>query len=96
MLTALPPSELQDKIFRVQGQALSMAEIAKILNTNIENVPAPHPLVDFLRRQYGIGAASTGWNPITQKAGEGSEAAGSANHLWAGHRWKMLQESLNL
>lgn len=76
-----------------------MTEIAEILNASIESaetLPAPHPLVTFLRRQYGIGAASTGWNPITQKPGEGSEAAGSANHLWAGHRWKTLQESLNL
>lgn len=99
-MTTLSLTDLQDKIFRLEGQALSMIDIAKILNTSIETVPISSSSdLDFfnlLRSKWASGALSTGWNPITQRLGEGLEAAGSANHLWEGHQWKTLRESLNI
>ncbi|KAJ7859634.1 hypothetical protein B0H14DRAFT_2577066 [Mycena olivaceomarginata] len=39
---------------------------------------------------------STGWDEENQREKTGSDGAGSANPLWAGHSWKRIREVLNL
>ncbi|KAJ7885970.1 hypothetical protein B0H14DRAFT_3733558 [Mycena olivaceomarginata] len=39
---------------------------------------------------------STGWDAENQREKTGSDGAGSANPLWAGHSWKRIREVLNL
>ncbi|KAJ7694646.1 hypothetical protein B0H17DRAFT_1199165 [Mycena rosella] len=42
------------------------------------------------------GAGSTGWDEPNKTEGSGTKAAGSANVLWAGHRWKTIKDVHNL
>jgi len=98
VLTHLPPSELKDKIFRIQGEKLSMSDIAKILGTSTQSadtIPGPAgPSVTFLQARFAVGACSTGWDETLKKEGEGDAAAGGANRLWVGHKWATVTDVL--
>ncbi|KAK0455635.1 uncharacterized protein EV420DRAFT_1272276 [Desarmillaria tabescens] len=95
VLTTLPPSELNDRIFRIEGERLSWEDMAKrtgVPITKAEKVPADSEglsqFCTILQRMIEEGPGSTGWDYAAKK--EGAERAGSSNSLWAGHVWKKV------
>ncbi|KAJ7576856.1 hypothetical protein C8J56DRAFT_971783 [Mycena floridula] len=96
VLTHLTPSELKNKIFRIEGDRVSSADIAKVLKTSVnrvEKIPGPDFLTP-LQAHFGQGRCSTGWDEINKREGQGDEGAGSSNHLYPGHKWTTLVEGL--
>jgi len=95
VLTTLPPSELTNSIFRIEGEHASLAEIAAMYGDKVEVVQVdkfPHDeFRTFLHDLHGKGMASTGYDFAT-----GKELSGRSNKLWAGHRWKGIKEILNI
>lgn len=96
VLTTLPPSELANSIFRIEGEHSSLAEIATMYGDKVEVVHVdefPHDeFRTFLHDIHDKGMASTRYDFFSGK--ELSEGAGSSNKLWAGHRWKGIKEIL--
>ncbi|KIJ68787.1 hypothetical protein HYDPIDRAFT_25041 [Hydnomerulius pinastri MD-312] len=102
VLTALPPSQLNDTILRIEGHRGSLREIGALYAgkapiefvTSIPtNVPAAQ-IKEYLQRRFDTGAGSTGWDNLLNK--EGSEPAGGANKLYPGFKFKTVQETLGL
>jgi len=82
ILTTLPPSELANKIFRIQGAHLTLLEIAALLGheNDVEHVDSfPDEFKTFLHNLIESGEGSTG---------------GTSNHLWEGHQWKGFKDVL--
>ncbi|KAJ7246110.1 hypothetical protein B0H12DRAFT_1126811 [Mycena haematopus] len=99
VLTTLPPSQLENRIFRLQGVRATWNEIAATCNLSVERVdfiPRLEPFATLASRFLDSGAGSTGWNQVQRKEGDGEDAAGSANVLWPGHKWQSVKEVLNL
>ncbi|KAF7306517.1 NmrA domain-containing protein [Mycena indigotica] len=100
VLTTLPPAELEDKIFRIEGDRKRPSEIAALLNTTIERVDKMPGELSELRTGLSIafssGAGSTGWDAVNKTEGTGDAAAGSANKLWPGHSWQTIKQVHNL
>ncbi|KAF7366620.1 NmrA domain-containing protein [Mycena sanguinolenta] len=98
VLTSLPPSELQDRMFRLEGERTSLNDLGVQLNIPVVHVDRIEG--DEVKTRLGklldSGAGSTGWDEENQREKTGSDAAGSANALWPGHRWKSIREVLNL
>ncbi|KAF7357758.1 NmrA domain-containing protein [Mycena venus] len=97
VLTTLPPSELEDHVFRIEGERGSMNGLGALFKTSVEHIPAEDGesrvvLWDIIDR----GAASTGWDETNKAEGSGPKAAGSSNALWPGHHWKTIKEVHNL
>ncbi|EGO02790.1 hypothetical protein SERLA73DRAFT_150416 [Serpula lacrymans var. lacrymans S7.3] len=102
ILTTLPPSKLHDATFRIQGHRGTLSDIAK-LYAHIAPVKyvdfIPHEVSaarvrEYLQKKVDLGAASTGWDPLTGR--EGKQPAGSSNSLWEGHQWKKVKDVLHL
>ncbi|KAJ7290273.1 hypothetical protein C8J57DRAFT_1610972 [Mycena rebaudengoi] len=102
ILTTLPPSQLKNKIFRIEGQHGSMVDVAKALDTTVvvsNPMPGPIsavPILTFYQERFGAGACSTGWDEARKVEGTGKVAAGSSNHLWPGHIWMALEEGVRI
>ncbi|KAJ7178003.1 hypothetical protein C8R46DRAFT_1075566 [Mycena filopes] len=96
VLTTLPPSELENRILRLEGERASLKAVAALFKAPIEYVESiqGQPAKTALLGIADIGAASTGWDFANKKEGSGSNAAGSANALWPGHQWKTIKDSL--
>lgn len=98
VLTTLSPSELEDKLFRIQGEQRTLAELAPLLRTTIAHVDEiPGPGGDFFTLLLATaekGHGSTGWDIAAGK--EGKDGAGSSNELWQGHQWRTIREVLDL
>jgi len=82
VLTTLPPAELTNKIFNIQGVYLSFTEIAALIGRekDIEHVDSIDD--DFktaLHTHIESGQGNTG---------------GTSNHLWEGHQWKGINDVL--
>ncbi|KAJ7144904.1 hypothetical protein C8R43DRAFT_559122 [Mycena crocata] len=96
VLTTLPPAELNDRIFRLQGERASLASLAPLFNTTVEHVAVIEgEMGEFkmlLQKAMDTGAGSTGWDGVRNVDGTGASAAGSANALWPGHQWKSIKE----
>ncbi|PBK72100.1 NAD(P)-binding protein [Armillaria solidipes] len=95
VLTTLPPAELNDGIFRIEGERLSWEDVATRMGapiTSVEKVPADSEsltrLCAVLQRMVEEGSGSTGWDSAAKE--EGTERARSANSLWSGHVWKKV------
>ncbi|KAK0476167.1 hypothetical protein IW261DRAFT_1368076 [Armillaria novae-zelandiae] len=95
VLTTLPPSELNDRVFRIEGERVSYGEIAARVElpvVRVETVPAEsEELSQFCTilqkvREHGYG--STGWDHVLKK--DDAESAASANALWTGHVWRKV------
>ncbi|KAF5338102.1 hypothetical protein D9758_015383 [Tetrapyrgos nigripes] len=101
-LTTLPPSQLSNAHFRLEGERLTIRQIAQRLNKPInpvEAIPGPgSELRTILAKHCEIGAGSTGWDNGKQKENpkDSEEGAGSANKFWEGHVWKKLEEVVSL
>ncbi|KAJ7306923.1 hypothetical protein DFH08DRAFT_901385 [Mycena albidolilacea] len=98
VLTSLPPSELQDRIFRLEGERTSLNDLGLQLGTAVEHVDRIEgdESKTGLLKLLDSGAGSTGWDEAHKREGSGSHAAGSANGLWPGHSWKSIKEVLQL
>ncbi|KAF7335759.1 NmrA domain-containing protein [Mycena venus] len=100
VLTTLPPTELEDSIFRLEGERSSLNDLGGQFKTLVEHVDRIEgeagEVKTGLLLLLGSGAGSTGWDEAKKAERSGTEAAGSANALWQGHRWKTIKEVLNL
>ncbi|KAJ6481675.1 hypothetical protein C8R45DRAFT_1150579 [Mycena sanguinolenta] len=98
VLTSLPPSELQDRIFRLEGDRTSLNDLGVQLNIPVVHVDRIEgdKLKTGLLKLLDSGAGSTGWDEENQREKTGRDAAGSGNALWPGHSWKSIREVLNL
>ncbi|KAJ7677353.1 hypothetical protein B0H17DRAFT_1170410 [Mycena rosella] len=100
VLTTLPPSELENRTFRLEGDRAILNDFGALFKTEVEHV-------DHITGERGefrtmllavleSGAGSSGWDEVTKSEGSGSNAAGSANTLWPGHKWQTIKEALDL
>ncbi|KAJ7620748.1 hypothetical protein DFH06DRAFT_64257 [Mycena polygramma] len=100
ILTTLPPSELEDRSFRLEGERASLNDLATFFNAPVEHVPAitgeESAVKTFLFNVLESGAGSTGWDEASKVERSGSEAAGSGNAAWPGHKWRGIREVLGL
>ncbi|KAJ6466126.1 hypothetical protein C8R47DRAFT_1188118 [Mycena vitilis] len=96
ILTTLPPSQLENRIFRLEGERASLNDVAGLFKASIEYVDSvageAAELKTGVARELDSGAGSTGWDRVENVEGLGSDAAGSANALWPGHHWKTIKE----
>ncbi|KAJ6611383.1 hypothetical protein B0H10DRAFT_2286465 [Mycena sp. CBHHK59/15] len=98
VLTTLPRSELFNRTFRLQGDRLSLVELAQLFKTEVQYVDkVPGQMSEVWTRMHEAaecGLASTGWNVFQWR--EGQENAGSTNYLWEGHQWKSVKDFYRL
>ncbi|KAJ7746376.1 hypothetical protein B0H16DRAFT_1889188 [Mycena metata] len=96
VLTALPPSELENRTLRIEGERATLNEIARKLKTTLNHVESVEgqEFLTYMLKIFEYGGRSTGWDEVNKK--EGSEGAASGNALWPGHHWKTIEEALNL
>ncbi|KAK7460426.1 hypothetical protein VKT23_009145 [Stygiomarasmius scandens] len=101
-LTTLPLSKLSNAHFRLEGDRLTIRQVAEKLNKPIEYVQAIPGSNSELRTaivsNFETGAGSTGWDPVKQQENpkDSEDGAGSANKLWEGHVWKKLEDVVKL
>jgi hypothetical protein len=98
ILTSLPPSELENKTFRLQGDRVSCNELGGLFKTTVEHVDEitgeDGGLKTYVLNLMDTGAGSTGWNVVKGTEGSGSEGAGSGNTSWPNHQWKTIRDFL--
>ncbi|KZP31715.1 NAD(P)-binding protein [Athelia psychrophila] len=89
ILTHLPESELHDKVFRLEGDRIT-------LNSVVEHYGGKYPVehVDAIADE----AVKTFLQSVVENGGGVvvEEGAASSNALWAGHAWKGIKEGLGL
>ncbi|KAK0205777.1 NmrA-like family-domain-containing protein [Desarmillaria ectypa] len=95
ILTHLPAEQLNDKIFRLQSEGLTLVEVATkagLPPNHVDKLPGDlaESFLGALQELIESGKGTTGWDYEANKEGEGAEAAGSANALWPGHEWKSI------
>ncbi|KAJ7738367.1 hypothetical protein B0H16DRAFT_1694841 [Mycena metata] len=97
-LTTLPPSELENRTFRLEGDRATLNELATKFNTSVDHVDLiPGEGGDFIAHLLELseaGSGSSGWDEANKR--EGSEGAASGNLSWPGHHWKTIKEVHNL
>ncbi|KAJ7665954.1 hypothetical protein DFH06DRAFT_263445 [Mycena polygramma] len=101
VLTTLSPSELENRLFRLEGERLSLNELGPLFKTSVEHVdritgPAGDVKTELFVLFSKAGAGTTGWDETNQVERSGADAAGSANALWSGHYWRSIKEVHNL
>ncbi|KAJ7352397.1 hypothetical protein DFH08DRAFT_858788 [Mycena albidolilacea] len=100
VLTTVPPSELENRSLRLEGERTSLNDLAVQLKTSVERVDSiggeGGEFKTALQLNIGSGGGSTGWNVVNKVEGTGSNAAGSGNALWPGHQWQSIKEVLKL
>ncbi|SJL17267.1 uncharacterized protein ARMOST_20814 [Armillaria ostoyae] len=97
ILTHLPAEQLNDKIFRLQSEGLTLVEVAAKVGlppNHVDKLPGDlaESFLAALQVLIEDGEGSTGWDYEANK--EGTEGAGSANALWPGHEWKTITPAL--
>ncbi|KAJ7616929.1 hypothetical protein DFH06DRAFT_1145259 [Mycena polygramma] len=85
ILTTLPPSGLENRIFRIQGDRASLSALGPVFNISVEHL-------DRIPGESG----STGWDETNKVEKTGSDGAGNANTLWSGYKWGSTREVLHL
>ncbi|KAK7039511.1 NmrA domain-containing protein [Favolaschia claudopus] len=97
VLTTSPASELEDRVLRLEGERITLNEIAAQFNLKPEYVETitdgEHAqFKEALMRVIEEGKGSTGWDVSRNAEGTGSDAAGGGNALWPGHCWLTAKE----
>ena len=98
-MTHLSPSELTNKIFRIEGEHASMLDIAGYYGSlPIEYVNGfdDDTFKTALHGVINTGKGSIAYDITSGKELTGSDAAGASNALWPGHHWKGIKETLGL
>ncbi|KAL1718879.1 hypothetical protein EV715DRAFT_273112 [Schizophyllum commune] len=89
-------SDLAFKSFRIEGGHLSFNQLAALLNALVEHVDEiPSNFYDKTFLAHAQTFVERGLLNTETKVCEG-DGAGGANHLWKGHKWTTVKESLNL
>ncbi|KAI4528541.1 NAD(P)-binding protein [Schizophyllum commune Loenen D] len=89
-------SDLAFKSFRIEGGHLSFNELAALVNAPVEHVDEiPSNFYDKTFLAHAQTFVERGLLNTETKVCEG-DGAGGANHLWRGHKWTTVKESLNL
>lgn len=97
IITHLSPSELSDKVFRIEGEHASMLDIAEYYGLPAEHVDdMGDEFRTYLQTIVNSGKGSTAFHNPSGKELTGSEAANASNALWPGHHWKNIKEGLGL
>ncbi|KAH7928778.1 NAD(P)-binding protein [Leucogyrophana mollusca] len=102
VLTHLPPSQLHNATFRIQGERKTLRELAALYGDRVPVVDisefpssvkngAPRAVLQAI---FNSGIGSTGFDAAEGKDDE--QRAGSSNSLWPGHQWRTVKEVLNL
>ncbi|KAF8146402.1 hypothetical protein K438DRAFT_1869623 [Mycena galopus ATCC 62051] len=97
ILTTLPPSALENQVFRLEGERCTLSSLAAQFNTTVERVEKitgeGGEQKTGLQVMMNSGAGTTGWDEVAKvEHTTGSEATGSANKLWEGHEWRSIKE----
>ncbi|KAJ7439240.1 hypothetical protein FB451DRAFT_1059819 [Mycena latifolia] len=98
VLMFLPPEELFNRTFRLQGDRSTISDLAVLFGTEVEYVKeVPGRMSELwtkMQMAAECGVASTGWD-VLQWA-EGEEYAGCTNNLWVGHQWTTIKSFYRL
>ncbi|KAJ7773302.1 hypothetical protein B0H16DRAFT_1714196 [Mycena metata] len=98
VLATLPPSELENHIFRLEGDRATSNELATKFNTSVDHIDSVPgeggEFITHLLQTFEAGPGSSGWDEADKR--EGSEGAASGNAWWPSHRWKTIKEVHNL
>ena len=102
-LTTLPPSQLRNAVFRIEGQRATLTEVAALFGRKVpivrvdkvpDDIPGNAPEIrKLLQAAFEAGSGSSGWNNYTN---EDSEPSDNARALWEGHSWRTIKETLAL
>ncbi|KAL0577559.1 hypothetical protein V5O48_004422 [Marasmius crinis-equi] len=97
ILTTLPPSELENRIFRIEGESATLVEVAKKLNKEInytDHVPGgpANEIKNYLLKLFETGRGCARYDAVSGSVKEGGSVID--NHLWSGHQWKTLADAI--
>ncbi|KAK1227257.1 hypothetical protein PQX77_009743 [Marasmius sp. AFHP31] len=97
VLTTLPSSELENRSLRIEGEGATVLELAKKLNKEIQytdKVPGEplNEVKNYLLGTWDSGRGSSRYDFGIKGLREGETA--NDNHLWAGHKWKTIADSI--
>ena len=96
VITHLPPPQLANKIFRIEGEAASLLDISKLYASKVgveyvgEFTGDEGEFRNFLHGVIESGKGLVAYDLASKDAAELS------NHVWEGHQWKGIKESLGL
>jgi uncharacterized protein YbjT (DUF2867 family) len=98
VFTTLPPSQLENKTFYIQGDQATLLQIADLYKgkfevQHVDKIPGDD-IRTMLLQAIEAGYANNSWEPAADKLG--SNPADADNHLWQGHQWKTIKQTLNL
>ncbi|KAJ7165428.1 hypothetical protein C8R46DRAFT_1098572, partial [Mycena filopes] len=100
VLTTTPPSELENRILRLEGDRATLRELAAKFNTHTEPVESVGgeggEFITELLHLFERGAGSSGWDEASKRDGTGDAAAGSGNALWAVTTGRVLRGAWSL
>ncbi|KAH7887988.1 hypothetical protein F5I97DRAFT_1926387 [Phlebopus sp. FC_14] len=99
VLTHAPPGDLENRTFRIQGERMSLRDMAALYGEKVQVVHIPRfPddlqgawLKGYLQSQFDAGSASVTYSALTD-----TDVQKLDNDLWPGHRWKTAKEDLGL
>lgn len=100
VLTSLPPAQLHDATFRIEGERTSFNKVGALYaskNIPVEHVtslPEGYVKQTLLQGLFEKGLGSSGWDNYADK--DFPENANSGNAAWPGHQWKSVKEVLEL
>ncbi|KAJ7471935.1 hypothetical protein FB451DRAFT_1339635 [Mycena latifolia] len=99
-LTTLPPADVENRIFRIQGDRACMNALGPLFKTEVEHQDEiAGPMGELKTRLLTLadtGVGSTGWDAVDKVERSGDGEAGSANALWPDHQWKSIKDVHNL
>ena len=97
IITHLPPAQLSNKVFRIEGENASLLDYAGYAQKPVEYVDKlPDDFQTLLQGLINSGKMSTAHHLPTGKVLTGSDEAGASDALWPGHHWKGIKEVLGL
>ncbi|KAJ7083889.1 hypothetical protein C8R44DRAFT_903596 [Mycena epipterygia] len=83
VLTTLPPTELENRIFRLEGERRSLNSLGELFKASVKHVDhvtgEAGELKTHLLAAVDSGAGSSGWDAGNKVEGSGSKAAGIGN-----------------
>ncbi|KAK7044645.1 NmrA domain-containing protein [Favolaschia claudopus] len=100
-LTTASPSELENRELRLEGERVTLNQLAALFKVTPEYVDTitqgQNPqFLQVLMREIEAGKGSTGWDAASNAEGTGIKAAGSGNALWPGHQWLTVKDVFKL
>ncbi|KAL0071236.1 hypothetical protein AAF712_001802 [Marasmius tenuissimus] len=94
ILTSRSPAELENKSLRIEGDSISLVDLAKRLQKDVQyvaRVPGePAQVKNYLASLFESGRGSVRWDYSLNTQRQGGDA--NDNKLWPGHQWKTLAD----